>query len=146
MTSASFQRILDAALADYALQIGIDPTNHPFADQLQACHSPDDVLKLLEEKAGQFKDYREGNRKLINCLKPVVKVIHTLSSVLGDAIGLVSPTGSSCSQFHLLRPDSAPTSKGHLCWGRYSSRRTYPPSFSDYTSSCYMDATGSHRC
>ncbi|KAH9027682.1 hypothetical protein EDB84DRAFT_1439809 [Lactarius hengduanensis] len=89
MPSTSFQPILDAAFADYTKQIGIDPAEHPFAGQLQTCHSPDDVLKLLEAKANEFKDYREGNRKLIDCLKPVVNVIHAFSEVLGEAISLV---------------------------------------------------------
>ncbi|KAH9003298.1 hypothetical protein EDB86DRAFT_2826476 [Lactarius hatsudake] len=96
MPSTSFQPILDAAIADYAKQTGIDPTEHPLADQLQTCHSPDDVLRLLEDKANEFKDYREGNRKLIDCLKPVVNVIHAFSGVLGDAVSLVpfQPAGA----------------------------------------------------
>ena len=94
MTSTSIQPILDAAFAEYVKQIGIDPTKHPFADQLQTCHSPNDVLKLLEVKANEFKDYRDGNRKLIDCLKPVVNVIHVFSDVLGEVVSLVSRTGS----------------------------------------------------
>ena len=97
----SFQPILDVASADYAKQTGIDLVNHPSSDRLQACHSPDDVLKLLEEKANEFNDYREGNRKLIDCLKPVVTVIHALSGVLGEAVSSVSPNPHpSCSHFH----------------------------------------------
>ena len=94
MPSTSIQLILDGAFADYAKQIGIDPAKHPFADQLQTCHSPDDVLKLLEVKANEFKDYRDGNRTLIDCLKPVVNVIHVFSNVLGEVVSLVSRTGS----------------------------------------------------
>ena len=94
MPSTSIQPILDAAFIDYPKQIGIDPAKHPFADQLQTCHSPDDVLKLLEGKANEFKDYREGNRKLIDCIKPVVNVIHAFSDVLGEVVSLVSRKGS----------------------------------------------------
>ena len=90
MPSMSIQPILDAAFADYAKQTGIDPTMHPLADRLQPSHSPDDILKLLEEKANEFKDYREGNRKLIDCIKPVVSIVHAFSGVLGDAVSLVS--------------------------------------------------------
>ena len=90
MPSTSIQPILDAAFAEYAEHLGIDPAKHPFADQLQACDSPDDVLKLLEVKANEFKDYRDGNRKLIDCLKPVVNVIHVFSDVLGEFVNLVS--------------------------------------------------------
>ena len=94
MPSTSFQPILDAAFADYAKQTGIDPTKDPFADRVQACHSPDDVLKLLEEKANEFKDYREGNRKLIDCIKPMVNVIYAISSFLGEAVSFVSRISS----------------------------------------------------
>ena len=90
MPSLSFQQILDAALADYNTQVGIDLASHPLADNLRSCSSPNDVLKLLEDKANEFKDFRAGNRKLINWLSPVVEIVHTLSAVLGASITLVS--------------------------------------------------------
>ena len=95
MPSTSIQLILEASFAEYEKQVGIDPAKHPFSDQLQTCHSPDDVLKLLEEKANEFKDYREGNRKLIDSLKPVVNVIHAFSDVIGEVVSLVSREGPS---------------------------------------------------
>ncbi|KAH8986311.1 hypothetical protein EDB92DRAFT_1818336 [Lactarius akahatsu] len=88
MSSTSFQLILDVAIADYAKQTGIDPIKHPFADRLQTSHSPDDILKLLGDKASEFENYREGNRELIGCLKPVVTVIHAFSGFLGGAVSL----------------------------------------------------------
>ena len=84
--SASFQEILDKALADYREQIGVELDKHRFIDELRDRDSPDDVLKLLEEKANAFKVYRDGNRKLINWLSPVVQVIHVLSGILGEAV------------------------------------------------------------
>ena len=126
MPSTSIQPILDAAFAEYTKKVGIDPAKHPFADQLQTCHSPDDVLKLLEDKANEFKDYRDGNRKLIDCIKPVVNVIHAFSDVLGEVVSLVSLFGSF---FHLhiftvLLLGAVPTSKGDLRWYEYSPFRT----------------------
>ena len=101
MPSTAFQPILDAALADYAKQIGTDPVKHPFVDHLRSCHSPDDVLKILEDKANEFKDFRDGNRKLIDCLNPVVKVVHMFSGILGEASSFVSRIPrSSSSRFH----------------------------------------------
>ena len=90
MPAVSFQAILDKALADYCDQIGVELDKHPFADELRGRDSPDDVLKLLEEKAKAFKAYRYGNRKLIDWLSPVVKVVHTLSGFLGEAVSLIS--------------------------------------------------------
>ena len=90
MSAPSFQAILDKALADYCEQIGVEPDKHPFADELRGHDSPDDILTLLENKANAFKIYRDGNRKLINWLGPVVRVVHTLSGVLGEAVSLTS--------------------------------------------------------
>ena len=87
---SNFQSILDAALDDYHKHTGIDLTKHPSAAQLQNCHSPDDVVQLLLERETSFKDYREKYRKLIDCLRPVVKVVHALSGILGEGAGLVS--------------------------------------------------------
>jgi hypothetical protein len=83
MPAASFQAILDKALADYCEQIGVELDKHPFIDELRGS---DNVLKLLEDKANAFKAYRDGNRKLIKWLSPVVQVVHTLSGVLGQAV------------------------------------------------------------
>jgi hypothetical protein len=118
MPSTSIRPILDAAFADYVKQIGIDPAKHPLADQLQTCHSPDDVLKLLEVKANEFKDYRDGNRKLIDCLKPVVNLVHAFSDVLGEVVSLVSRNRYilpvNIDIVRLL--DANPTSEGDLRW------------------------------
>ena len=93
MTTVSFQAILDKALADYREQIGVELDKHPFANELRGRDSPDSVLKLLEDKAKAFKAYRDGNRKLINMLRPVVQVIHTLSGVVGDAASVSLMSG-----------------------------------------------------
>ena len=101
MPVISFQAILNKALADYDEQIGVELDKHPFADELRGRDSPDEVLMLLEDRAKSFKVYRDGNRKLINWLSPVVQVVHMLSSVLGEAVSsmiwstllTISPSG-----------------------------------------------------
>ena len=125
--SSNFQSIFDAALADYLDQTGVDLTRNSFAEKLQNCQSADDILDLLQDKANQFKEYRSGNYDLINCLKPVVQVLHASSGVLG---GVASPV----SALHLPAVDNLfipprlgaiPTNKCHIFWHRYSSRRVY---------------------
>jgi hypothetical protein len=103
MPSTSIQLIIGASLVEYEKQVGIDPAKHPFADRLQICHSADDVLKLLEDKANEFKDYREGNRKLIDCLKPVVNVVHVFSDVLGEAVSVSRKGSYILSTFSRIR-------------------------------------------
>ena len=87
----NFQLIFDA-LDDYTKQTGIDLTKNPFVETLRNCNSPDSILQLLQDRAQAFKDYRDGNHTLINCLSPVVKVLHTFSGGLSVAAGLVGPT------------------------------------------------------
>ena len=90
MPAGSFQAIFDKALADYREKIGVELDKHPFADDLRGRDSPDDILKLLEDKAKAFKVYRDGNRELISWLSPVVQVIHALSGVLGEVVSLMN--------------------------------------------------------
>ncbi|KAF8261451.1 hypothetical protein EI94DRAFT_798460 [Lactarius quietus] len=73
MPVTSFQAILDTALADYCKQIGVELDKHPFIADLRGRDSPDNVLKLLEEKANAFK------------------VVQTLSGVLGQAVSMPFP-------------------------------------------------------
>lgn len=90
MTSSSNFRLILDALNEYAKVTGIDLTKNSFSTTLQSCHSPDDILQLIRDKAKAFKEFREGNRKLINWLKPVVNVVHAFAGTLGQGIGAVS--------------------------------------------------------
>ena len=94
ISSSNFQPIFNAALAEYREHTGVDLFQYPFAEDLRNCQSADAILRLFQSKAEEFKDYRNGNRKLIDCLKPVVQILHTFSGVLGGVAGLVSDSFS----------------------------------------------------
>ena len=89
LQSHNLQLIRDA-LDDYAKQMKIDLKGNPFAEELKDCNSPDAILQLLEKNRDDFKEYREKDRKFIDCLNPVVKFVHAFSDVLGEAASLVS--------------------------------------------------------
>lgn len=91
-SSSNFQSLFDAALCRYTEQTGINLAAQPFAQDLQHCHSPDDLLNVLQERAKQFQAYRDANRKLFKCLKPIVQTLHAVSGVLAEASGPVSTT------------------------------------------------------
>jgi fungal STAND N-terminal Goodbye domain len=117
-SSSNFQSILDAALSDYAKQTGIDLVTHPSAQTLQNCNSADAILDLLGDKANQFQAYRDGNRKLINCLKPVVQVLHAVSAILAEAAAMVSLRDQLVFSDPILTvhfPGAFPTHEGHPC-------------------------------
>ena len=108
ISSSSFQPIFDAALSDYAKKTGIDLATHPFAQTLQNCQSADAILDLLQDRAREFSTYRDGNRKLIDCLKPVVQTLHTFSGLLAGAAALVSPRVSNTFNPIFLIPSVNP--------------------------------------
>jgi hypothetical protein len=85
----NFQLIIDA-LANYANQTGIDLSQNPFVEKLRQSNTPDAVLGLLQEREKSFKEYRDGNRRLINCLTPAVRGLHAFSGALAEAVSLLS--------------------------------------------------------
>lgn len=89
-STSTFKVILDKALDDYTKKTGVDVAKYDFAKKIEGCDTSDEVLWLFREKAKQFKEYREGNRRLINMIDPIVKVVHLLSGCLGEAISVVS--------------------------------------------------------
>lgn len=111
----NFQLILDA-LDKYTEQTGIDLKANPFADKVLACDSPSSILLLLQENVKMFKEYREKNRKFIDCLSPVVQFVHAFSNILSEAAGLVSPKLSFRPLFFftLSLSGSIPTCKTNL--------------------------------
>ena len=95
---SNFRTILDA-VDKYAEQTGTNLKDNPFANEIKDCDSPDAVLLLLQEDLKAFQDYRDENRKFIDCLGPVVKFVHAFSEILGEAAGLVSHEKSFPSPF-----------------------------------------------
>lgn len=127
-SSPDFQSILNAALSDYATQTGIDLATHPFAQTVRNCHDADAVFNLLQDRANQFHAYRDGNRKLIDYLKPVVQVLHQVSAILGEAATSVSTAIQlvmlGTHFFSPPTPGSISTNKGNPRWRRCPPRRT----------------------
>jgi hypothetical protein len=112
---SNFQLVIDAALADYAKQTGTDLTKSPFAEKVERSGSPEAILKLLQEREKEFKEYRDVNRSLISCLSPAVKVFHAFSGIIGDAGSLVSVTYGDIppfESFNVASSDPLLTSKG----------------------------------
>jgi hypothetical protein len=89
---ASNIQLITDALVDYAKITGIDLSKNPFVTEIERANSPGAILELLQEREKTFKDYREGNQRLISCLSPAVNVIQAFSGILGEAVSLVSHT------------------------------------------------------
>ncbi len=120
-SSSDVQSIIEAALADYTKITGTDLSKTPFAAALERSNSPEAILQLLHEREKGFKEYRDGNRRLINCLTPAVTVLQAFSGILG-AVTQVSHTCHPVTLTLLTVTSSDPlsTSKRVICWYRYS--------------------------
>jgi hypothetical protein len=113
---SNYQLVINA-LISYADRTGIDLSKNPFAEKLQLSNSPDAILELLHDREKAFKEYREGNRKLINWLTPAVEVLSAFSGVLGEAVSLVG--NSALVPLHCLHttsPGPFSTRKSHFRW------------------------------
>jgi len=89
ISPSNLQLIIDA-LGDYALRMGIDFAQNPFAEELRHTNTPNGILNLLQQREEAFIQYRNRNRTLINCFSPAVRVLHIFSEKLGDVVSLVS--------------------------------------------------------
>ena len=96
-STSDIQLIIDDALADYAKITGMELSDYPFAAALEQSNSPEDILQLLQGRERAFKEYRDGDRRLISCLSPTVKVLQACSGIMGEAASLVSHTTSHSS-------------------------------------------------
>jgi hypothetical protein len=94
-STSTVQLTIEAALADYTKNTGVDLSKTPFAAALEQSNSPGAILQLLHDRENAFKEYRDGNRRLINCLSPAVNVIQAFSGIIGEAVNLVSLTRPS---------------------------------------------------
>ena len=94
-TTSTFQAIFDAALKDYTKKTGKDlyDLGHPLASKLDSCDGPDSILDIFREQAREFDEFRKGDTKLFKWLKPIVKVLHTISTndVLVHSASSVNP-------------------------------------------------------
>lgn len=84
-SSSKLQLMHYNALSGYTEQTGVDLTKYDFA-----YGSPDEALCLFRDKAKKFKEYRDGNRKLIDWITPFVQAAYVFSGSLRESTSIVS--------------------------------------------------------
>jgi hypothetical protein len=121
-TSSNFTAIFEAATIEYQTITRKRLDTHPFAAQLDTCHSPDAVSNIFRIQAQAFRKFRERDEKLMAWLDPTVHILFTLSATLGEGIGLVSGFVSSPSLFSDIWFLDVLTCKDDLYWNWRPSR------------------------
>lgn len=123
-----FRSILDYALADYSKTTEIDLYKSDFAVKIQIANSPEAIVQLLEEQANDFKEVRDGNRRLTSILEPAVNVLQAFSGLSGEGhedheVGGREPHVPYDEPFQVNVTSSAgplSTSESCICWDRYT--------------------------
>ena len=110
--SSFFQDLFDTALQEYQNQTRCNLIEHPFAKQFETCDSVQSITAILQQQAQIFCKFRGDDGKFMKSLKSSVDVLYTLSisTVLGEGIGLVHPTSFICVPF-LITIQSFPPAK-----------------------------------
>ena len=126
--SLQFQDVFDAALKEYRHKTGKDIATNPLAARFLDCKSPAAVLDILEEQARAFDQFRKGDRELMKRLKPIVDILHglTTNDIIVGGISLVRPPRSNCPLWEfIIHPADISTSECHICWCWSPTRSTY---------------------
>ena len=97
--SARFQTLFESALLAYEKKTGVALAQHPLAQQIQSCHSAQDIITILQGRAQAFDEFRRD--KIIKSIKATVSILTPLSTAasLADASGLVRPEAGSVVSF-----------------------------------------------
>jgi hypothetical protein len=127
-SSSSFQSLFSAALQDYENQTGTKLVDHPLAKQFETCESVDSITAILQEQAQIFRKFKGDDGKVMKSLKCSVDVLYSLSisTVLGEAIGLVHKNYSLGFPVSNRYPTALPTCQSNIRWHRHPTRCTSP--------------------
>ena len=90
--SPDIQSLFEAALKEYEKRAGTNLIENELSSKLRSCHSPEDVLLVLQKQAKAFQEYRgDPKGKVIRRLKQVVNVLYSVSTsdVLVESVGIV---------------------------------------------------------
>jgi hypothetical protein len=90
-----FKPILDAAWShassEYKKNTGKELLDDPLATEVQQCDSVHAILAIFQGQAEAFQQFRDGDRRLMKWISPVVDVLHMFSKSLDGVAGTVRP-------------------------------------------------------
>jgi hypothetical protein len=89
--SLDLNSILDAALSEYKKKTGSGLLEHPLAEQVKRCDSIGAISAILQGQAREFRQFRDGDQRLMKWISPMVDVLSTFSETLGGVASIVRP-------------------------------------------------------
>jgi hypothetical protein len=115
---ARFQTLFESALQAYEKTTGVTLAQHPLSQQIQSCHSAQDIITLLQGQVQAFDEFRRD--KIMRSIKATVSILTPLSvaASLPDALGLVRPEALMALS-HFLTVFFVDTREGNSGVSRY---------------------------
>jgi hypothetical protein len=101
-------------------KVGKPLLDHPLATKLQQCDSVDAIKAIFQGQAKAFQKLRDRDKRLMECINPMVDLLSAFSDSIGGTTGVVRP--SDLDRDSLKRSLSlnvqASICGGHLCGDR----------------------------
>ncbi|KAI0268068.1 hypothetical protein BGY98DRAFT_1180498 [Russula aff. rugulosa BPL654] len=86
---SNFQLVINNALDEYKKRTKKDLLAHPLVTDLQSCNTPSAILSVLQHQVQGLDESQRSDDRWTRWLDPTVNVLFTLSSTLGEGVGLV---------------------------------------------------------
>jgi hypothetical protein len=88
-----FRPLFESALQSYQKNAGINLAGHPFALQLQSCHSIESIIAIFQGHAQVFGG-SQGSDRVMKAIKSTVTILTGLSATPSLAVDMdpVCPT------------------------------------------------------
>jgi hypothetical protein len=87
-SSTNFQLVLNNALKAYEKRTKKNLLSHPLASQLQDCHSPGDIIAVLQQQIQGPNQSGSADERWTKWLNPTINVLLAFSQTVGT-VGLV---------------------------------------------------------
>ena len=81
----NLRSILDEAAVQYKELTEYNLATHPLAARFDNWDSADTILEVFQDQARKFNEFRKGNEKLMEWLKPTVQILVSISASFGNA-------------------------------------------------------------
>ncbi|KAH9003819.1 hypothetical protein EDB86DRAFT_2826379 [Lactarius hatsudake] len=95
VSSSQFELIISAALSEFKKKTGKDLLNDLLANKLKTCDSVEAVMIIIEGQAEAFDKFKNGGSKLMKWVRSSVHVLYTISTALGDGVGVAIPSAKA---------------------------------------------------
>ena len=94
--------ILHAALSEYKEKTGGGLLEHPFAKEVKECDSIGAISAILQGQAREFRQFKDGDQRLMKWIDPMVDTLSTFSETLGGVASIVRPGNPACSHLKYI--------------------------------------------